>query len=346
MKIRKCILAYSMVLVLGILALWGNNVNAEDYSKYSNETHGWGLSVNKEHKVPINAGSELFEGNQALYYVETDQKEIYLTFDCGFENGFTPKILDTLKKHNVKALFFVTKPYLQDNADLVKRMKEEGHLVGNHTCRHLSTPSLSEAEIKKELNENAEYMKEKTGYDMDLYFRPPMGEFSERTLHITKDMGYTTVLWSMAFYDYDVNNQPGADAIYKQFMTYYHKGAIPLVHVISQSDTEALDSIISSMQEKGYSFASFAATSVGEETQHVRITPGNLHLSRGPVSVSAKSVEIGDTADITVLYYDLQHKAIKGSPKKGGIYYVKAYAKGDATYHGAASDWLRIKVKR
>ncbi len=227
---------------------------ASKYEKYSNSKHGFGLATNKTHRVPGNGEAAGFHKHNALYYVKTKKKKIFLTFDCGYENGNTGKILDVLKKQKVKALFFVTKTYIRDNPKLVKRMKKEGHLVGNHTCTHPSLPSCSVSKVRKEIQDCASYMKKKTGYEMDKYLRPPMGEWSVRVLKVAKGLGYHSVFWSMAFYDYEETKQPGADTIYRQFMEHYHKGAVVLFHVISESDTKALPRILGDMKKKGFSF--------------------------------------------------------------------------------------------
>lgn len=251
-KFRENLWRSAAVIVM--VFLLSTSVSQNAAATVSNSKHGFGLSTNKAHVVPGNGEAKIFPKRRAFYFVKTNKKRLYLTFDCGYENGNTKKILDILKKQDVKALFFVTKTYIRDNPGLVKRMKREGHMVGNHTCTHPSMPSCSVKQIQKEIRVCASYMKKKTGYSMDKYLRPPKGEWSSRTLKITKDMGYTSVFWSMAFYDYDVEKQPGKDTIYRQFMEHYHKGAIPLFHVISKSDTEALPDIIRDMKKKGYKF--------------------------------------------------------------------------------------------
>lgn len=231
-----------------------------DYTKYSNKKQAWYFMRNKEHS-PVNGAqnAEALAKYNAYYLnpnVEKEDKVIYLTFDCGYENGYTEKILDVLKKHNAKAMFFVTKPYIKGNAELVKRMKEEGHLVGNHTCTHPSLPSKSIAQVKTEIKDCADYMKEQTGYDMDLFLRPPMGEYSNRTLKIAKDLGYKTIFWSMAYLDYDINKQPGKDYVINHFKDNYHNGAIPLIHNVSSSNTEALDEVLTFLEKKKFRFGS------------------------------------------------------------------------------------------
>lgn len=233
-------------------------INNEDYEAYSNDMKAWWFRRNTEHK-PSGSGEEFPIASYSAYYLDREATEedkvIYLTFDCGYENGFTPVILDTLAEKNVKALFFVTKDFIVKNPTYVKRMKEEGHLVGNHTVRHLSSPSLTPEELCEELNEVARTMEEQTGYTMDPFFRPPMGEYSERTLKVTQDMGYASVFWSMAYYDYDISNQPGKEYVTEHFATYHHNGCIVLMHNVSESNTQALGEVIDMLHGEGYRFA-------------------------------------------------------------------------------------------
>lgn len=230
---------------------------AASYDSISNDKKAWWFQRNENHE-PSGADMSIPLADYDAYYYyqpedETDQV-MYFTFDCGYENGFTEEILDILKRQEVKACFFVTQTYIRDNVEIVKRMKEEGHLVGNHTIHHPSMPDKSISELDEEINGCAEYMKEATGYDMDPYLRPPCGEYSQRTLAYTMDQGYKTIFWSMAFLDYDVNNQPGSEYVVNHFNKYHHSGAIVLLHNVSQSDTEALETVLVNMREAGYRF--------------------------------------------------------------------------------------------
>lgn len=227
-------------------------------SDLSNEKIGnWMPGRNKEHKVPqLNAKyKSLLVKYDGYFTGDESSKIIYLTFDEGYENGYTGEILDILKANNVKSAFFVTKPYIKSSQELVKRMVTEGHIVGNHTDKHPSMPDVSDERVIKEIKDTADYFKEITGEDMPRFIRPPMGEWSERTLYISKAMGYKTILWSVAHKDWDTKNQPGKDKAYNYIDTYYHNGAIILLHAVSKSNTEALDSIIKNLQSKGYRFA-------------------------------------------------------------------------------------------
>lgn len=235
----------------------GIEIKNENYEQYSNEKFSWWFRRNENHK-PSGSGESFSIEEYSAYYLDrtaTDEDKVfYVTFDCGYENGFTPSILDTLKEKNVKAMFFVTKDFIVSNPEYVKRMKEEGHLVGNHTVRHLSSPTLTPEELAAELYEVAIAMEEKTGYSIDPFFRTPMGEYSERVLKVVQDMGYTSVFWSIAYYDYDVNNQPGKDYVVDHFDTYHHNGCIALIHNISESNTQALGDVLDLLREAGYRF--------------------------------------------------------------------------------------------
>ena len=234
---------------------------AKDYSKYSNSTVEFGLNLRKDHKKPTcekPKGIKKISKYDAYYYdinaYKKKDKVIYLSFDCGYENGNTKRILNTLKKKKVKAIFFVTERYIKKNTKLVKRMKKEGHLVGNHSCNHPRMTELSVKKMKKEIKQCAKTMKKRTGYEMDPYFRPPEGVYSQRVMKVTQDLGYYTVFWSLPLYDYEVDDQPGADYVVKKFKDHHFCGMLPLLHVISSSDRKALPRLIKAMKKKGYRF--------------------------------------------------------------------------------------------
>ena len=222
----------------------------------SNERKSWWFSRNTENKRPTAQRDMNIAQYDAHYVVETDEKVIYLTFDEGYELGLTPKILDVLKENNVHAAFFVTKPYIQSNPELVMRMIEEGHLVANHSVTHKSMPTLTDEQVIWEIKETERYFEEVTGHKMDPFFRPPMGEYSERVLYLTQREGYKTIFWSIAYRDWVVNDQPGVEFVYNHFLSNHHPGAIPLLHAVSKSNTDALDSVLKAMLELGYRFGS------------------------------------------------------------------------------------------
>ncbi len=233
-------------------------IKNENYQQYSNEKFAWWFRRKKDHS-PSGSGEGFPIAPFDAYYLDTkatkEDQVVYLTFDCGYENGFTPAILDTLSEKNVTAMFFVTKDFVRKNPEYVKRMKEKQHLVGNHTVRHLSSPDLTPEELEAELLEVAKTMEELTGYKMDPFFRPPMGEYSERTLKVTQDMGYTSVFWSIAYLDYDVKYQPGKDYVVDHFNTYHHNGTVVLMHNTSESNMQALGEVVDLLHGEGYRFA-------------------------------------------------------------------------------------------
>ncbi|CCO09430.1 delta-lactam-biosynthetic de-N-acetylase [Desulforamulus hydrothermalis] len=221
-----------------------------------NEKLSWYYKPNKEHKLPeVNPrGKALLEKYNGIYHGDTGAKNIYLTFDEGYENGYTPKILDTLQEAGIKAAFFITGDYLRKHPDLVKRMVQEGHLVGNHTDRHPSLPQISDAAVIKEIQSVSDSFAQLTGASMK-YLRPPMGEYSERTLKLTRDLGYRHVFWSVALVDW----RPDAgtpEQNHNTVMERLHNGAVILLHAVNKANAEMLADLIKDCQAQGYRFAS------------------------------------------------------------------------------------------
>lgn len=282
---KKRILSAFMALIMAAAAFFPASVHAKtDYSKYSNKPVNFSLNLRDDHKKPSCArpkGVKL-KDYDAYYYsakaYKAKDKVCYLTFDCGYENGYTKKILKTLKKNNIKAIFFVTEQYIKEKPEIVKQMKEEGHLVGNHTCNHPRLYDCSVKKIKKEIKGCAKTMKKLTGYDMDYFCRPPEGAYSERVLKVLQDMGYATVFWSLAYYDYEPSDEPGADLVVSKFKKYHFPGMMPLVHVISKSNRDALPRVIKYMTKEGYRF--------GEVTEFIK-TPHQKKLEEAAAATAA-----------------------------------------------------------
>ncbi len=221
----------------------------------SNKRYGWGIKRNNNHQTPeVPSGiASLLARYDAYWIGDTKKKVAYLTFDEGYENGYTPKILDTLKEHKVRAAFFITGHYLKSQPELVKRMVQEGHIVGNHTVNHPSLPELTEEQIKKEVEPLSEDFFKITGQKM-IYLRPPKGEYSERTLAVTRNLGYYNIFWSLALMDW-VPMPGGPDEAYQSVMNNLHNGAIILLHAVSRDNAEALGRIIKDTKAQGYRFA-------------------------------------------------------------------------------------------
>ena len=216
----------------------------------------WGLSFQEDGQPPVaNATAESLKQFDAYYSGNTDEKVIYLTFDAGFENGNTPAILDALKKHNVPATFFVVGTFISSNPDLIKRMVEEGHTVGNHTYHHPDMSQISTQEaFQKELGDVEEEYKKITGQDMTKYYRPPQGKYSETNLKMAKEMGYKTFFWSLAYVDWYENDQPTKEAAFEKLLGRIHPGAIVLLHSTSKTNGEILDELLTKWEEMGYTF--------------------------------------------------------------------------------------------
>ncbi len=216
----------------------------------------WGLSFRENGKTPVgNASADYLKQYHAYYAGSPDSKNIYLTFDAGYENGYTPAILDALKKHNVKATFFVVGNYIKTSPELVKRMVEEGHTVGNHTYNHPDMSKISDVEaFKKELNSLETLYKETTGQEMTKFYRPPQGKYSEQNLKQASDMGYITFFWSLAYVDWYVDKQPTHEQAFDKLLTRIHPGAVVLLHSTSKTNAEILDDLLTKWEAAGYTF--------------------------------------------------------------------------------------------
>lgn len=206
---------------------------------------------------PPKESASFLEENAAYYLGNTSEKVIYLTFDEGYENGNTGKILDILKELNVPAAFFVVKPYIDKEPELVKRMVSEGHIVGNHTVHHPSMAQIHDSEkFKAELTGVEDAYKELTGEEMPKFFRPPMGKYSKESLEMTKNLGYKTIFWSFAYKDWLVNNQPSESRGIEKITNGSHPGCIMLLHAVSDTNTKILKQVIKTLQDSGYEFKS------------------------------------------------------------------------------------------
>ena len=201
--------------------------------------------------------SDFLKENDACYLGDTSKKVLYLTFDEGYENGHTGKILDILKQNQVPAAFFVVKPYITTQPELIKRMVAEGHIVGNHTVHHPSMAQIHDTEkFKAELKGVEDAYKEIIGQDLPKFFRPPMGKYSKQSLQMTKDLGYKTIFWSFAYKDWLVNNQPAENYAIQKINKGAHPGSIMLLHAVSETNTKVLETVIKTLKEEGYEFKS------------------------------------------------------------------------------------------
>jgi peptidoglycan-N-acetylmuramic acid deacetylase len=215
----------------------------------------WGLSFQEEGQPPVaNATFEELAKYDAFYAQDTKEKVLYLTFDCGFENGNTPPILDALKKHNAKATFFVVGNYVSTSPDLVKRMVQEGHIVGNHSYHHPDMSQMNKEEFLKELDELETLYEQTIGSPMTKYYRPPQGKYSENNLQIAKELGYKTFFWSLAYVDWNQDSQPSHEEAFDKLLKRVHPGAIVLLHNTSKTNGEIIDELLTKWEEMGYTF--------------------------------------------------------------------------------------------
>ncbi len=218
----------------------------------------WGLGFHENGKTPTGNADAAFLAKYHAYYVgDTDEKVIYLTFDAGYENGYTAPILDALKKHKVPATFFLVKNYLDTAPELVKRMAAEGHTVANHTASHPDMSRIADkAAFQKELTDLEAAYREITGQEMVKFYRPPQGKFSEQNLQMASEMGYHTFFWSLAYVDWYVDRQPTREEALQKLTTRIHPGAIVLLHSTSATNAAVLDELLTKWEEMGYRFAS------------------------------------------------------------------------------------------
>lgn len=223
----------------------------------NNKKIGWGIKRNNTHEQPDvgEENREILEKNSGICLGNKDKKYLYLTFDEGYEAGYTSEIIDILKENKVPATFFITAHYVNTEPELVERMIKEGHIVGNHTVNHKCLPELSDEEIKKEVMQLHQAIYEKFNYEMK-YIRPPKGEFSGRSLQTTNSLGYKNVMWSFAYQDWNEKKQPSEEEAKKKIIENFHNGEIILLHGNSKTNTNVLDAIIKEAKNMGYEFKS------------------------------------------------------------------------------------------
>lgn len=252
-----------LIIVLAVLTITSNvvenNKTVQTSAGVNLDTKKveWGIRRIDNHEQPDlgSKNKKLIDESEDIAIGNKEEKYVYLTFDEGYEAGYTSSILDTLKSNDVKAAFFITGHYLNTQPELVERMIKEGHIVGNHTVNHPSMPSLSEEKLKEEVMKLHTAVYEKFNYEMR-YLRPPKGEFSQSTLWQTKQLGYTTVMWSFAYDDWDENKQGREEYGKDKILKNVHNGAVILLHANSKDNCNILDTVIKEIKNMGYEFKS------------------------------------------------------------------------------------------
>ncbi len=219
-------------------------------------TGSWGLSFRQEGAAPIGpANSVVLAKYNGAFIGDTTKKVLYLTFDAGYENGCTAQILDILQKHEVKAAVFLVGNDMEKNADLVRRMAAEGHIVGNHTMHHPDMSKISDmASFRKELEELEKLYFDITGEALPKYYRPPQGTYSQENLKMAQELGYKTVFWSLAYVDWNNDSQPTAEYAFSKLLPRTHNGAVVLLHSTSKTNAAILDALLTKWKDMGYSF--------------------------------------------------------------------------------------------
>lgn len=243
-------------------------VNRLDAAEAATAITDWGLSFQTEGAPPVaNASQEYLRNFDALYVGDTNKKEIYITFDAGFENGNTEKILDALKKHGVKATFFLVGNYFETQPELVKRMAEEGHTIGNHTYSHPDMSKIGDIQsFQTELQKNEALYRDILGSEMPKLYRPPQGKFCEENLKMAQQLGYSTVFWSLAYVDWYTDDQPTPEQAFSKLLPRIHPGAVVLLHSTSSTNAEILDELLTKWEETGYSFGDLEAYCAAQKT--------------------------------------------------------------------------------
>ncbi len=255
-NLKLIVMGSLCLLTLAGLGMKNSFIQKDEKVVEAMSTGSWGLSFQEEGKAPvIDVDANELKELGGYYLGDETKKEIYITFDAGFENGNTPKILDALKKHNVKATFFLVGNYLETCPDLVKRMAEEGHIVANHTYHHKDMATITSEEVfLEELKGMETKYQEITGKELGKFYRPPQGKFSEEHLLWAKDYGYKTVFWSLAYVDWNENDQPSKEEAMEKLTSRIHPGAVVLLHSTSDTNGNIMDDILKKWKEMGYTF--------------------------------------------------------------------------------------------
>ncbi|GIO27871.1 delta-lactam-biosynthetic de-N-acetylase [Ornithinibacillus bavariensis] len=234
------------------LAFFFVNIHGTEAAGY-----GWGYKKNKDHEIPdVGRYGEILKEYGAYYVDDSGEKTLYLTFDNGYEQGYTEGILDVLKKEKVPATFFVTGHYVNSQPELIKRMVDEGHIIGNHSYHHPDFTILTKEVMKRELETLEEAVRKVSSQDDIKYVRPPKGMFNQQTLEWANELGYIHVFWSLAIIDWNTNAQKGWQYAYDQVMEQVHPGAIILLHAVSEDNAMAMEKMLQDLKKNGYTFKS------------------------------------------------------------------------------------------
>ena len=244
-----------ILIILSLVLVIAITFSCKHYISGTKNTN-WGLSFQTKGEPPIgNASVDYLKNFNSYFLGDTTKKEVYITFDAGYEAGYMPEILKALEKHNVKATFFVVGTLIKSNPELIKSISDAGHCVGNHTMHHPNMSKISTIEsFKKEIEDVEILYKEATGKDLDKLYRPPQGIYSETNLKMANELGYKTIFWSLAYVDWYKDKQPTHEEAFNKILSRMHNGAIILLHSTSKTNSEILDKLLTKLENLGYTF--------------------------------------------------------------------------------------------
>ena len=302
-RMGRAVLCCAMLLVLA--AAWGGAALFQWAwpAAVSAQKYEWGLSFQGgegEPPVPNLSAGQLAQ-HSAYYCGSASQKRLYLTFDCGYENGNMPAILDALKNHNAPGAFFVVAPYIEENPDLVRRMAAEGHTVGNHTNHHPDMTTQSKEQFTQELQSTEALYYQTTGQQMPKFYRPPEGKFSDENLAWAEELGYRTIFWSLAYVDWNQESQPSVQQAFSKLLPRTHAGAIVLLHSTSATNAAILDELLTKWEEMGYTFGTLdelGAQPCAQGSPHViALDAGHGGMDTGAAGPTDEVLMCEQTAD-------------------------------------------------
>ena len=271
-KIIIAVAACILTIIAIPVAIHYTNNAAEAVQASTSANTNWGLSFPKDGGTPIgNASSEFLQQYNSFYVGDTSKKEVYITFDAGYENGNVSRIVDILEQHHVPGAFFVLKYFITANPDLIRKMDAAGCLICNHTCSHKDMSCANRETFQAELRGLEEICFQTTGVQISPFYRPPEGKYSIENLKWAQEMGYRTIFWSFAYADWDNHDQPKPERALKNLLSHVHNGEILLLHPTSETNAEILDSFLSELEAQGYRFGSLQE--LGQKTKADKRTP-------------------------------------------------------------------------
>ncbi len=257
MQFKNSFAISALTAAMAIISLITLTVSA-DAAASDTGTYNWYVMRTRDHTQPRLEPNMSFIEDYGGYYrdeARADEKVLYLTFDAGYENGNVARVLDTLKEKNVPGAFFILDNVIERNPELVLRMRDEGHLVCNHTCKHRDMSLVTDKEeFRQELSLLNEKYRALTGDDMAMYYRPPEGRFSLCNLKHANELGYKTVFWSFAYADWDNDKQPSPEKATATILDNVHNGAVILLHPTSKTNADILGAVIDTLKKEGYRF--------------------------------------------------------------------------------------------